>query len=188
MSLKNRLILGLAMLLAAMALLRFELRSPDQPILSLQTLDGETADAYLLSVHSQRFDTEGKLSSELHSPRIDHFAGQALSLLQTPRFLSYGEQNLWQATSLHGRYRDDGSWLELIDEVDIQRLDNTSTPPRLRTPWLAIEPPNKLAHSDREVTLTDANGITEAIGMRLNWQSEQLELLSQVRARYETKH
>ncbi|MDH2431662.1 LPS export ABC transporter periplasmic protein LptC [Pokkaliibacter sp. MBI-7] len=185
MSLKNRVILILAFVLIGIALLRYDLREPDQPVLSLEVLDGEKADSYATGITTERFDQNGQLASSVFSPRVDHFQSKGVSLLQMPDIRTWSQDGEWHTTARNGRYYDADEHIELENNVVIDRQP-PQNPITMATEWLRIDSHLEQASTDRPVVITAPDGIAEATGMTADWASNRVTLLSQVRATYET--
>ncbi|MFP8967091.1 LPS export ABC transporter periplasmic protein LptC [Pokkaliibacter sp. CJK22405] len=185
MSWKNKTILFLAFVLIGVALIRYDLRDPDQPVLTLQKLDGETADSYAIDTHTERFNTNGQLASTMSAPRLDHFKSKGVSVIVSPKVNSVQANGQWFATSDTAQQFDNDDHIELEHNVNIRQSSEGQADITLETPWLYLDPHTERAHTDQEVVITRGTGKTTAVGMQADLQSKHVDLLSQVETLYE---
>lgn len=147
----------------------------------------------LIRGQQRQFDESGRLDTIVQAERADYYraaSGTAVShdhtRFEQPRVtLLQPAGPPWQASAEHGSAAADGSLVELLDRVVLQRdlADGTST--RLETSQLLLKPQQKFAETDKPVTIRSTNAITRATGMRAHLQEERIQLLSEVRGTYE---
>ena len=139
-------------------------------------------DFYLRKAISSQYDELGKLDRVLYSDTADHYPGRNLAELSNPVVEFYrGGAHTWTISSRSGIVHDGGEQVDFSQRVVIVSSDQQTT---LKTPFLTAYPNQKLAETNKPVTLLNPNGFTRAIGMTANFENKKINLLNQVRGQY----
>jgi len=133
------------------------------------------------------FDSQGKLSSELRSPRVEQFNDRNQAHMSDPRarLFSTDTRTPWLLRANQGTYNLKTDTLTLNGDVLVTRPMPNQTPAELHTPHLTLDNSNGIVHTDAPVTIDDASGVTHAVGMKAWIDKRVLELRSQVTGSYE---
>lgn len=123
----------------------------------------------------------------LTAARMTHYPDGDTTLLATPRFISYGlNQAPITVTSNEAIVSGNGQHVYFQDDVRVTRETNgPSGELVVKTTFLHVIPDEKIAKTDRTVTVTDATGTVTAEGLEINNETRIIKLLSKVRGTYE---
>lgn len=139
-------------------------------------------DFYLRNATSSQYDKLGRLDSILYSDSVDHYPGRNLAKLSNPVIKLYNNGlHTWTISSRSGTVRNGGSQVDFSQRVVIVSSDQQTT---LKTPFLTAYPSRKFTETNQPVTVLSANGFTRAIGMTANFENKRINLLNQVRGKY----
>nr|WP_067298653.1 LPS export ABC transporter periplasmic protein LptC [Marinobacterium profundum] len=191
LSSRTRLILATA-LLAPILLYWGADRAPTEapaPELTPGTAD---TDYYLRDATIRQFDVTGQLHQELRSPQLEHYPEPGELRAQTPDIVLFRNDSRGEVliSAQQGRMQDSNEQVWLNGTVRVKSSadkDASGTPLRLETEALTLVPSEQFIETDTAVTLFSQGGETRANGMRAYLNSRQVELLSDVEGRYETK-
>ena len=140
------------------------------------------SDFYLRTATSFRYNALGQLDSTLYSDTVDHYPGRNLAELSNPIVKFYKDGlHTWTITSLSGIVHDGGDQVDFSQSVVVNNSHRKAT---LKTPSLTAYPGRKFVETDSPVTLLNANGVTQAVGMTANLENKKINLLNQVRGQY----
>lgn len=180
-----QLLIPLALLAAALGYW-----SPDNASLnkrSLGTSDEQTIDFYMTNSKIVQFNEQGQLHYSFNAERLDHVQQTDVSLMQKPDLeLWRGNEYPWHITSERGESSPNGELIDLYDNVRVERHDAKQRPFLLTTSELSYQTETDFAHTDKDVQIDSAQGITTATGMNAHLKQGTVKLLSTVRGRYET--
>lgn len=176
------------------------------PVLLDEFSDKETTrkpthpDAFLVNARTTQYNDSGHIAHIITSERSNYFEPTdtpPYSLLVKPDIYAYNTEAAsasnpteiidWQASSHAAKSSDNQETIMMSgDVVLIQQADTKNTPPtRIETETLLIKPNEEYAETDKPVTIKNASGITTATGLTVSLGNNTLELLSNVRSRYE---
>lgn len=132
-------------------------------------------------------DEHGALKYRLRAERLAHFPDNDSTEIEQPVILIYrDDQQVWNIASERGIAREGGKEVLLAGAVDIRRLESSREGPlQVYTRDLTIVPDRDIGETDQPVTITNDQGKTRAVGMRIHIKEERLELLSRVKSIYE---
>ncbi len=187
-----RQILFTTLLMGFTGLVGYWSYTADNPNVIARSLsaDAENApDFFIKNAHIKEFGPEGQLESLLISKEISHFPHNEITLLQAPDLLTFQENSEpWHTTSDHGQILPDGETVELIDNVVmIQHSEDGKQEKRVDTDFMTVYSGQDFADTDRPVKLTDENSIVNAVGMRVFYKRDFIQLKSRVRSIHESR-
>jgi lipopolysaccharide export system protein LptC len=130
----------------------------------------------------QFFDLEGQPSTRLVAPTLSNNAVSGISEVQHPVFNIIDHGNAWEIIAESATVSADKEHIQLSGDVRIRR-PATATVESLdiRTNELTINVSPKTANSESPVA---GNDIMEAVGFRVNMNSNRFQLLNQVKLTY----
>jgi lipopolysaccharide export system protein LptC len=123
----------------------------------------------------------------LTTARMTHYPDGDTTLLATPRFVSHSSpQAPITVTSSEAIVSGDGQNVYFQDDVRVTRdAHGPASELVVKTDFLHVMPEEKIAKTDRTVTITDATGVVTAEGFEINNETRIIKLLSKVRGTYE---
>ena len=181
---------------------------------SLKGLLTETVDqpnppfSYIMNAHTTQYSDQGYIQYTLKSEltRIYEETGPGLPEITFDKpsitvFKNASIQNnqlpLWKASSVYGEANkeEDEVWLkgDVVVEMmqtrsidkPVSNMNNTRNQvPTLSTSLLLIKPDKGYAETDKPVTVTDGTSIIRSTGIRLFFDDERVEFLSNVQSQY----
>lgn len=138
---------------------------------------------FMLGAHNVEFDAEGDIEFVLTSEEIRHNPLDDSAQLHTPHLELFEKgQREWTVNARLGTIAADGSKIDLTQRVVVNSEDQATV---LKTPQLLIFPNEKLARTDKPVTLQNPYGFTRSIGLVADMENKRVELLQQVRGQYQ---
>jgi LPS export ABC transporter protein LptC len=78
-------------------------------------------DYFLTGVHYRELNSDGELSFEFRSPRLEHYPLNDVSSIEVPSMRIYTESDPWSIDSLSGEYEHASNRLHLSRQVVMQR-------------------------------------------------------------------
>ena len=153
----------------------------------LARLDPEhRVDFFSANSRTVQFNTQGQLQYILEAELIEHIEQTDISLLHKPYLQLYrARPQPWLISGEHGELSPGGEVLDLQENVRVERTDELQRPFLLTTSQLYYVFAQDLAHTGKDVQIDTEQGITTATGMRAYMEQGAVELLSNVRGRYE---
>lgn len=141
-----------------------------------------------LTVH--QYNEQGQLINHVVTPRLQHFAKDDQHVLDTPQIIttqqnqSKIEIHAQEAVAAHG-----GNIITLSKQVVItQKAHDQQPDSTLTTEELTYLPKEKLATTEKPVTLEQPGTVIHSIGMKANLATQHVVLLNQATGLYEPKH
>jgi len=143
-------------------------------------------DFFVINAHRVQFEPDGRLHSELASPKIEHLLGSEISLLETPDLLLYQEDGQpWRIQSEKAEVSPDGKQVELIENVRISHQDKKNGDTLVTSPQITLFTEDNYATTNAPVRIEAMHGVTSGIGMQAWLKERKLNLLSTARGQYE---
>ena len=127
----------------------------------------------------------------LSAQEMKHYPDDDTTHLIEPRMTApYQDKPPVHISADRGEVSHNGKEVFLHDDVHVLRDPSAKdSGMQIATSYLHVEPDEETADTDRPVTITEARGITTAVGMKLDSKARVLKLLSRVRSQYEpTQH
>lgn len=138
------------------------------------------------------FEADGRLAHQIRATRMAHYSAIRLTELEEPiytTFLSERSVNVqetgaeWQISAQFGRFYEDER-LELTDDVAIVNRSGIGYIHEIITDNLAIDLQSGIMHTDAPVTLRGPQFYVHGIGMRIDLEAQQLEIIEHVETIY----
>lgn len=144
-------------------------------------------DYYIEDMVRNTLDETGALKNVLYADLVTHYPDDDSTELSNPRLEIYnGKAEPWYVIAERGWVSAGSEVVLLHGEVEIWRLDESGQREfEVLTSELRVLPKEQYAETDDPATITSVTTITKTIGMRANFAHDRLELLKQVRSRYE---
>jgi lipopolysaccharide export system protein LptC len=177
-------------LLAVLAGLTFWLDRVVQPPAGPRPLPPRDEPDYIVDgLSAMRMDRSGRVKHTLRAQRMTHFPEEDLTVLVSPRLVTYGEGRVpVTITSKHARMSGNGENVYFEDDVRVVRApEGKLSELVLETSYLHVIPDANIAKTDKPVTIKDATAVVEASGLELNSETRVLELQGRVRGTFEAR-
>jgi lipopolysaccharide export system protein LptC len=177
-------------LLAMLAALTFWLDHVMQPPSDLRNERASGDPDYIVSgLAAVRMDPKGDVQHTLQAQRMTHYPEGDVTLLLEPRFVTYDQRRTTvTVTSRHARVSGNGEDVYFEDGVRVVRASDANRSELiLETSYLHVIPDDKIARTDRPVTIRDATGVVTAAGLELNSQTRVLKLDGRVKGIFEQR-
>ncbi len=144
-------------------------------------------DFYMEAYDATVMNEQGKRSHRIISPKMVHFPDDDTAEYDSPYMLVYRELgNPWQITARRGWSAAKNDNILLTGDVVLNRKKSVHNEAlKLETEQLLVRPDDEYAESDTAVVMYGENQKTTATGMRAYLAKGQIQLLDDVRTRYE---
>ena len=146
---------------------------------------------YLSTGYSKwEMDERGKLSSKLLAEKMVHYSDDGTTHLDKPEMFFYNEQTPpWIIKSETGIRSADGKTILLNGKVTANRAGTEGVRQlAINTTNVRVKPETSYAETDEWAELISPPNVTTGTGMKLTFRDPiHLELLANVRGKYETK-
>ncbi len=156
--------------------------------------DVESPDAFMEGVVMRAMNTQGRPRYEMRATRAVHFSRGDRTEFNTPFITFYRpDGKLWTLAAERGRASDGDRDILLSGEVLMRRPQNPAQPTgpaavEVFTRELRIFSDREYAETDQPTTIVHAYGQVDAVGMKVWFEQERLQLLSQVKGIYASTH
>ena len=188
--LRKRLLAVAALFVVVLALLDRAADDEGRADDAADSLLEQDFDYYMTGVDSTSFSLDGNRRFRLQAERATHFPDPEYTLVDRPNLVVYREQgNPWHITAQHGRITPErgagGERVELSEDVVITHEDEEGRELNVYTEFLTLYPERKLASTNLEVRFVMDGGELTGTGMVADLNARRVELLANVRGRYE---
>ncbi len=156
--------------------------------------DVETPDAFMEGVVMRTMNMQGQPRYEMRAVRAVHYTQDDRTEFDTPFITFYRpDGKLWTLAAEQGRASDGDQDILLSGEVLMRRPQNPAQPAgpaemEVFTRELRILSDREYAETDQPTTIVHAYGRVDAVGMKVWFKQERLQLLSQVKGIYASTH
>ncbi|CAA0095943.1 LPS export ABC transporter periplasmic protein LptC [Zhongshania aliphaticivorans] len=141
------------------------------------------ADSHLTNVTGLKYSVNGDIAYQWRAKSAERLISNGSITLKEPFYVgNIAEQRPWTASALKGRLSQDGEQLVLTDTVLIKDLIRQA---EISTEALNINLENSEVSTPLALTLKLRSGTTHSTGMQASLKDERVELLNQVKGRYE---
>lgn len=158
--------------------------------------DQQFPDAYLIQTKTTQYNEQGDISHILIANKVSHFKSTKnnatpYSLLEQPTFTFFNHtpNNTiapWKASSDTAQsFNGDEEIIFNQNVVLIQNADDNNIPTTITSDFLRVRPNEQYAETNKPVIIKDKSGTTSSTGLKMSLDNETIELLSNVRSRYE---
>jgi lipopolysaccharide export system protein LptC len=158
-------------------------------------LQPQFPDAYLINSKTTQYNTQGEISHIMLADKVSYFAAnnnntEAYTLIKQPKFTFYNDQVSsslpWHASSKHARSLNQEEELLMTGDVILtQKNSHDAIATTISSEQLLIKPNQQYAETSKPVIIKNKSGVTTATGLKMSLESATIELLSNVRSRYE---
>ena len=144
-------------------------------------------DYYLVEMVRRTMNREGGLQNVLTAEEVFHYPDDDTLELAHPHMEIYnGDENPWQIVAERGIVKSNNEVIFLHGKVEIWRIDAKGEREyEILTSELRVFPKVQYAETDNSATIKTPSTVTKTRGFRANFEHNRLELLEQVRTRYE---
>jgi lipopolysaccharide export system protein LptC len=150
--------------------------------------DSRYPDLIMEDVVGTRMDSNGFPKSRLYTPKVMRFSSKEILDFVKPHLIFYSQTEApWHLYALHGQSKENFTTLLFWDNVKLQQTPTNKPDVIITTSTLTVYPKKDLAITDQPVTLTSGQSNAQALGVRANLKTEEVELLSKARGVYAPK-
>lgn len=151
-------------------------------------VDETLVDYYAIKTRTVQYMDDGSLQYELTADKVEHRQASEVSYVTQPVMEIYrGTTYPWHVRSDRAEVNPDGTQVELIDAVKLNRTDQKSRTTIINTSRATVFPRRQYAETDQNVRIDGANGVTTAKGMKAYLKDSKVDLLSNVRGQYDAR-
>lgn len=144
-------------------------------------------DSFMEQVTSIQMDQNGQPLRRLEAERMTHFPDDQRTDMVNPLLTLHRQDgDLWTIRSRQGTVDDAGEQVLMNGDVLIEHPD-TESPLQLSTTELRILTAEEYAETAAAVRITRPGAQIDAVGMQAYLKTERVELLNQVRSRYDAR-
>ncbi|WP_263260409.1 LPS export ABC transporter periplasmic protein LptC [Pseudomonas sp. RIT-PI-S] len=152
------------------------------------SVDAATIDYYAINAHTVQYLPDGKMQYEMTADKVEHFKASEVSHVSKPVMDIYrGTPFPWHVRSERAEVNPDGTQVELIEAVRLNRTDQQQRTTVITTSRATVFPQKQYAETDQDVRIDGAGGVTTAKGMKAYLNDSKIHLLSTVRGQYEAR-
>ena len=119
-------------------------------------------DYFLTNVHYRELDSDGEVSFQFQSPRLEHYPLNDVSSIEQPSMRIFTESDPWSVDSLSGEYEHAANRLHLSREVVMQRRGDS--PLQVYGESIRFEPDLELITADEDILMVRPQGRVSAEG------------------------
>lgn len=173
-------------LLALLAALTYWLDKAAQPSSgSIEKRMTHSPDFTAEKLLATRMDITGRVRDTLHAAKMVHFPDDDSTELERPRFVSLARGAPLTITAKQARVTSNGGNIYFRDEVRATHASQGGGGALVViTDYLHVLPDDRIAKTDRRVTISDDRMRIEAAGMELNSETRVVKLAGGVRGVY----
>ena len=179
-------------LLSAVVWFLLDTATDDEPldISSLLQMSEQGYDYFMANVDSIHYTSNGEVDYRFKANRITHFPNPEYSLVESPRFLVFREdESNWEINSTKGRVEIDPETnqerLLLNEDVIINGISNDGRQVNIFTDSLVIYPAEKNMRSDSDVTIESDGFVSSSRGFTADLNTNIVRQLSEGRMQYD---
>lgn len=143
-------------------------------------------DFFMDDISSIKLNLDGSIHYRLTASNLAHYARLNRTELTNPQLTLYQKDRTpWELSAKTGTLLEDGNSINLKDQVQlIQKAENKSVPTKLTTTEITIKPDEHYAITDQPIKILSAEGLTTATGLKAFFNTNKMELLSEVNGVY----
>jgi len=179
-------------LLSAVVWFLLDTATDDEPldISSLLQMSEQGYDYFMANVDSIHYTSNGEVDYRFKANRITHFPNPEYSLVESPRFLVFREdESNWEINSTKGRVEIDPETnqerLLLNENVIINGISNDGRQVKIFTDSLVIYPAEKNMRSDSDVTIESDGFVSSSRGFTADLNTNIVRQLSEGQMQYD---
>lgn len=184
---------AIAILLLSVAVYYLLDTAADDEVIDISRLldfQAQEYDYYMSDIDSVHYARDGKAQYRFQAQRLTHFPNPEYSILETPRFQVFLEDNsAWQVDSSSGRVEPDPETQEqkltLNDNVIIQGLLDDGPRVNIFTDTLTLYPDSKILQTSSDVRIQTDGLETSSTGFTADLTSNVFRQLANGQVTYE---
>lgn len=144
-------------------------------------------DSFVEGIDLAVMDENGHLKYQVRAEHMTHFPNDDILKLSRPDIdIVHTDGAVWHIKAERGETTTAGDRLWLLGEVDIRRPDTTTgSAIHVVTSDLLVKPEDELAETENAATITGDQYVINAVGLKADFRTHTLELLSRVRGTIE---
>ena len=144
-------------------------------------------DSFVEHIDLAVMDENGHLKYQVRAEHMTHFPNDDILKLSRPDIdIVHTDGAVWHIKAERGETTTAGDRLWLLGEVDIRRPDTTTgSAIHVVTSDLLVKPEDELAETENAATITGDRYVINAVGLKADFRTHTLELLSRVRGTIE---
>lgn len=139
------------------------------------------------------YEEDGKLSYTFHASRLEHYRERRdddqkfdfYTLIDNPELVFLQENEPWHVTANKGKISSQDPQIELWSEVHVLHTSEENQKTTIETEILHINPISKLAKTQEPVKISSQKVEINGTGMKADFVSQKLKLLSDVHGFYD---
>ncbi|TCK07310.1 LPS export ABC transporter periplasmic protein LptC [Marinobacterium mangrovicola] len=156
---------------------------PKTPVVREET--NSTYDFFMRDTESRYWGEDGSFQRSWESSEMHHYPARNASQLQQPvAHMPQQEGGTYKIRANEGWILDDQSEIQLAGDVEVNHNPQSGPGSVMATSTLNVFPQTNYAETDALVTLTRNGEQTESTGLEVYFDERRVELLSNVRGRY----
>jgi lipopolysaccharide export system protein LptC len=140
-------------------------------------------DSFVKDINLAVMDVQGQLKYRLKAEHMTHFPNEELLRLTRPDIdVIHTDGAVWRIIAKRGETATAGDRIWLLGAVDIRRTGTaTDAAIHVVTRDLLVKPEEDMAETENATTITGSRYVINALGMKANFRTGTLELLSRVK-------
>ena len=173
-----------AIILALAILVHWQGTEVIDPIAQRQQRASEP-DFYMLGASVTQFSNTGKIKQQMQAQLIEHYPEGNFTLAETPKITLFHDDGIpWYISAEKGRSMHNNDIIDLWGNVLLRRTMSANNQV-LKTKKLTINTSQNVAHTDQDVSITDASTRLDATGMKAYIDENRIEFQSNVRVTHD---
>jgi len=173
-----------AVILALASLFHWQSTQVETALAQPQQSSNES-DFYIVNAKTTQFNNLGQTDHHLEADEIKHFPIGDFTAADNPDITLFRKDGIpWHISAKQGRMTQGNDTVELWDNVALQRATPGNTLD-ISTSKLTLQTATKVAHTDRDVVITDNATHIEATGMKAHIEEDKIKFLSNVRVTHD---
>ncbi|HAJ92060.1 MAG TPA: LPS export ABC transporter periplasmic protein LptC [Gammaproteobacteria bacterium] len=144
-------------------------------------------DSFVRDIDLAVMDENGHLKYQVRAEHMAHFPNDDMLKLSRPDIdIVRTDGAVWHIKAERGKTSTSGDRLWLLGEVDIHHsATTTGSDIHVSTSDLLVKPEDELAETENAATITGDRYVINAVGLKADFRTHTLELLSRVRGTIE---
>lgn len=139
------------------------------------------------------YENDGRLSYTFNAARLEHYREKRpdekkfdfYTLIDLPELVFFQENAPWRVTANKGKISSEDPQIELWSEVFVLHTTEENVNTTIETEIMLIDPIGKLAKTEEPVKISSEKVEITGTGMRADFVSQTLKLLSNVHGVYD---
>jgi len=142
----------------------------------------------LWDLNARILNEKGRVNFQIDAPILRNNASSQIGTIEKPRIRIQQQSDEWYITADSAIITADREHVSLAGDVGLLREKRPSREKmEIQTRDVILDIVPKIASTEEMVTIIENSDRVEAVGMRLNLNTESYELLHEVRAKYATQ-